>query len=170
MRKLSLKRQRFISEYLTTGNATKAVLKAYPNVSYNSARTMGSRELTKDDTINRMQEIVESGTDSGDAKWIIAKLKQNAIESGSNEIRQYSASNQALKILADFMTPQTEVSSDQNIGSLENIYLSESELKKLLEIIDLVGVSALATFIRREMDSIEVIDGEFSEPKSDREI
>ena len=170
MRKLSLKRQRFISEYLTTGNATKAVLKAYPNVSYNSARTMGSRELTKDDTINRMQEIVESGTDaSKDAKWIISKLKQNAIESGSNEIRQYSASNQALKILADFMTPQTE-QTDQNIGSLDSVALTESELKKLLEIIDLVGVAALASFIRREMNSIEVIDGEFSETKSDREI
>ena len=169
MRKLSLKRQRFISEYLTTGNATKAVLKAYPNVSYNSARTMGSRELTKDDTINRMQEIVESGSDSSDAKWIISKLKQNAIESGSNEIRQYSASNQALKILADFMTPQTE-QTDQNIGSLDSVALTEVELKKLLEIIDLVGVAALASFIRREMDSIEVIDGEFSETKSDREI
>ena len=169
MRKLSLKRQRFISEYLTTGNATKAVLKAYPNVSYNSARTMGSRELTKDDTINRMQEIVESGSDSSDAKWIISKLKQNAIESGSNEVRQYSASNQALKILADFMTPQTE-QTDQNIGSLDSVALTEVELKKLLEIIDLVGVAALASFIRREMDSVEVIDGEFSEAKSDREI
>ena len=103
-------------------------------------------------------------------EWIVDKLKSNAIESGSNEIRQYSASNQALRILAEFLTPQQTEQTERNVGSLDSVSLTESELKKLLEIIDLVGVAALASFIRREMNSIEVIDGEFSEAKSDQEI
>ena len=161
---LSLKQSKFVNYYLESGNAKDSAVKS--GYSEKSAYAIGSENLTKPLIKEHINNSLASRVSP---EWIVDKLKSNAIESGSNEIRQYSASNQALKILADFMTPQTE-QTEQNIGSLENIYLSESELKKLLEIIDLVGVAALASFIRREMDNVEVIDGEFSEAKSDREI
>ena len=161
---LSLKQSKFVNYYLESGNAKDSAVKS--GYSEKSAYAIGSENLTKPLIKEHINNSLASRVSP---EWIVDKLKSNAIESGSNEIRQYSASNQALKILADFMTPQTE-QTDQNIGSLNSVSLTESELKKLLEIIDLVGVSALATFIRREMDSVEVIDGEFSEAKSDREI
>jgi len=161
---LSLKQSKFVNYYLESGNAKDSAVKS--GYSEKSAYAIGSENLTKPLIKEHINNSLASRVSP---EWIVDKLKSNAIESGSNEIRQYSASNQALKILADFMTPQTE-QTDQNIGSLDSVALTESELKKLLEIIDLVGVSALASFIRREMDSIEVIDGEFSEAKIDREI
>ena len=161
---LSLKQSKFVNYYLESGNAKDSAVKS--GYSEKSAYAIGSENLTKPLIKEHINNSLASRVSP---EWIVDKLKSNAIESGSNEIRQYSASNQALKILADFMTPQTE-QTDQNIGSLDSVSLTESELKKLLEIIDLVGVSALASFIRREMDSVEVIDGEFSEAKSDREI
>ena len=161
---LSLKQSKFVNYYLESGNAKDSAVKS--GYSEKSAYAIGSENLTKPLIKEHINNSLASRVSP---EWIVDKLKSNAIESGSNEVRQYSASNQALKILADFMTPQTE-QTDQNIGSLDSVALTESELKKLLEIIDLVGVAALASFIRREMDSIEVIDGEFSETKSDREI
>ena len=161
---LSLKQSKFVNYYLESGNAKDSAVKS--GYSEKSAYAIGSENLTKPLIKEHINNSLASRVSP---EWIVDKLKSNAIESGSNEIRQYSASNQALKILADFMTPQTE-QTDQNIGSLDSVSLTEVELKKLLEIIDLVGVTALATFIRREMDSVEVIDGEFSEAKSDREI
>jgi len=161
---LSLKQSKFVNYYLESGNAKDSAVKS--GYSEKSAYAIGSENLTKPLIKEHINNSLASRVSP---EWIVDKLKSNAIESGSNEIRQYSASNQALKILADFMTPQTE-QTDQNIGSLDSVALTESELKKLLEIIDLVGVAALASFIRREMDSIEVIDGEFSETKIDREI
>ena len=161
---LSLKQSKFVNYYLESGNAKDSAVKS--GYSEKSAYAIGSENLTKPLIKEHINNSLASRVSP---EWIVDKLKSNAIESGSNEIRQYSASNQALKILADFMTPQTE-QTDQNIGSLDSVALTESELKKLLEIIDLVGVSALASFIRREMDNVEVIDGEFSEAKSDREI
>ena len=161
---LSLKQSKFVNYYLESGNAKDSAGKS--GYSEKSAYAIGSENLTKPLIKEHINNSLASRVSP---EWIVDKLKSNAIESGSNEIRQYSASNQALKILADFMTPQTE-QTDQNIGSLDSVSLTEVELKKLLEIIDLVGVTALATFIRREMDSVEVIDGEFSEAKSDREI
>ena len=160
----SLKQSKFENYYLESGNAKDSAVKS--GYSEKSAYAIGSENLTKPLIKEHINNSLASRVSP---EWIVDKLKSNAIESGSNEIRQYSASNQALKILADFMTPQTE-QTDQNIGSLDSVSLKEVELKKLLEIIDLVGVTALATFIRREMDSVEVIDGEFSEAKSDREI
>ena len=161
---LSLKQSKFVNYYLESGNAKDSAVKS--GYSEKSAYAIGSENLTKPLIKEHINNSLASRVSP---EWIVDKLKSNAIESGSNEIRQYSASNQALKILADFMTPQTE-QTDQNIGSLDSVSLTEVELKKLLEIIDLVGGTALATFIRREMDSVEVIDGEFSEAKSDREI
>jgi len=161
---LSLKQSKFVNYYLESGNAKDSAVKS--GYSEKSAYAIGSENLTKPLIKEHINNSLASRVSP---EWIVDKLKSNAIESGSNEIRQYSASNQALKILADFMTPQTE-QTERNVGSLDSVALTESELKKLLEIIDLVGVAALASFIRREMDSIEVIDGEFSETKSDREI
>ena len=161
---LSLKQSKFVNYYLESGNAKDSAVKS--GYSKKSAYAIGSENLTKPLIKEHINNSLASRVSP---EWIVDKLKSNAIESGSNEVRQYSASNQALKILADFMTPQTE-QTERNVGSLDSVALTESELKKLLEIIDLVGVAALASFIRREMDSIEVIDGEFSEAKIDREI
>jgi len=161
---LSLKQSKFVNYYLESGNAKDSAVKS--GYSEKSAYAIGSENLTKPLIKEHINNSLASRVSP---EWIVDKLKSNAIESGSNEVRQYSASNQALKILADFMTPQTE-QTERNVGSLDSVALTEVELKKLLEIIDLVGVAALASFIRREMDNVEVIDGEFSEAKSDREI
>ena len=46
--KLTLKQRQFANEYIANrGNATKAVLKAYDTDNYNTARVMGSENLTK---------------------------------------------------------------------------------------------------------------------------
>lgn len=44
---LRLEHERFVTEYLKTGNATEAYLTAYPGTKANSAATLGSRLLKK---------------------------------------------------------------------------------------------------------------------------
>ena len=54
-----LKHKIFVAEYLKTHNATKSVLKAYPNHNYNSARSTGSRLLAKDSIHKSIDQHLE---------------------------------------------------------------------------------------------------------------
>lgn len=63
-RKLTLKQQRFIEEYLKTQNATKAVQKVYNVKSYGVARSIGSENLTKPNVIEELRAAQSIARDS----------------------------------------------------------------------------------------------------------
>ena len=57
--KLTLKQRQFANEYIANrGNATKAVLKAYDTDNYNTARVMGSENLTKPNICAYIEELL----------------------------------------------------------------------------------------------------------------
>ena len=59
MPNLTLKQQRWLKEYIDTGNATKAALKAY-QCNYNSARVIGHQNLAKLSISNQLQDWLDS--------------------------------------------------------------------------------------------------------------
>lgn len=60
MRRLTLKQQTFVREYLANGgNGTQAVLEAYPNAGP-AARIMASENLTKPNIKSEIQQALES--------------------------------------------------------------------------------------------------------------
>lgn len=59
----------FVQNYLVDGNATQAYLKAYPNVTYETAVVNGSRLLTN----AKVKEAIEAGKQELKEKMLITK-------------------------------------------------------------------------------------------------
>ena len=67
--KLTIKQQRFADEYIISGNATEAYLKAYPSVKKETtARANSSRLLTNANIISYLQEREKEINDKAIAK------------------------------------------------------------------------------------------------------
>ena len=47
MKKLTKKQQKFVEEYLNTGNGVQSAIKAYDPTTYNAAKAIASENLTK---------------------------------------------------------------------------------------------------------------------------
>ena len=80
--KLTLKQQKFVAEYLKTGNATEAVRQAgYQCKSDKSARMQGSRLLTNDNVRGAIKEAKAKVMDEAivDAAFVLNGLKQVAL-------------------------------------------------------------------------------------------
>jgi phage terminase small subunit len=59
-KRLTLKQERFIAEYIKDGNATRAVRQAYPNIKTENARwQMAHRLVRNSKVLERMAEISE---------------------------------------------------------------------------------------------------------------
>jgi len=95
-RKLTLKQQRFVKEYIQDGNATKAVRESYPNVKTEGARrVMGSKLVTNGNVQATIQEVLDKAGLT--AEFIVGELK-GIIKDGEN-----SEKNKALRTAAEIM-------------------------------------------------------------------
>jgi len=95
-KKLTLKQERFVTEYLKDGNATRAVREAYPNTkSEGGRRAMGSKLLTNTNVKRRIQEVLDQ---SGLTPELIVRELKGLIE-GSDK----SQKNKAIRTAAEIM-------------------------------------------------------------------
>jgi phage terminase small subunit len=95
-KRLTLKQERFVQEYIKDGNATRAVQVAYPNIkTYGGQRAMGSILLTKDNIHERLLEALNNGNVT--PEYVIKGLKEIA-ETGSK-----SEKSRALRTIAEIM-------------------------------------------------------------------
>ena len=143
--KLSIKQERFIQEYLKTGNATQSIIKAYPDVTYDSARMMGSRALTTDNIKSRIDDVLDS--QGVNAAFIIRELKQSNQDARND--KQHSASIKAIKLLADFVGITNESKTVERLESTTNqaINLSESQALQLMAIHDAIGLEGIRQLV-----------------------
>ena len=143
--KLSIKQERFIQEYLKTGNSTQSIIKAYPDVTYDSARMMGSRALTTDNIKSRIDDVLDS--QGVNAAFIIRELKQSNQDARND--KQHSASIKAIKLLADFVGITNESKTVERLDSTTNqaINLSESQALQLMAIHDAIGLDGIRQLV-----------------------
>jgi len=95
-RKLTLKQERFVREYIKSTNATKAVQSAYPNIkTYGGQRTMASKLVTNGNVQERIQEVLdEAGLTP---ELIVTELKE--LITGDDKTEK----NKALRTAAEIM-------------------------------------------------------------------
>ena len=143
--KLSIKQERFIQEYLKTGNATQSIIKAYPNANYDSARMMASENLAKPSIKSRIDDVLAS--QGVNAAFIIRELKQSNQDARND--KQHSASIKAIKLLADFVGITNESKTVERLDSTTNqaINLSESQALQLMAIHDAIGLDGIRQLV-----------------------
>ncbi len=95
-KKLTLKQERFVKEYVKSTNATKAVQSAYPNIkTYGGQRTMASKLVTNGNVQERIQEVLdEAGLTP---ELIVTELKE--LITGDDKTEK----NKALRTAAEIM-------------------------------------------------------------------
>jgi len=115
-----LKREAFAQEYVKTLNATKAMQKINPGIKDNTAKNEGYRMMTKEDTRERIMQIMR---DKGLDEELINKRLKHWIEQDRSPSTSLGAIQEANKILDIY--PK---SIDIHMHAHKN--LSDDELKE----------------------------------------
>ena len=114
MSKLTIKQKRFVDEYIISGNATDAAIKA--GYSKRTAKSIGAENLTKPDIVNALRE------------------KEREIQSKKiakqEEVLEYLTS-----ILRNEQTQQTLIGVGKGVQAITDIELSAADKIKAAELI-----------------------------------
>lgn len=114
MSKLTIKQKRFVDEYIISGNATDAAIKA--GYSKKTAKSIGAENLTKPDIVNALRE------------------KEREIQSKKiakqEEVLEYLTS-----ILRNEQTQQTLIGVGKGVQAITDIELSAADKIKAAELI-----------------------------------
>ena len=114
MSKLTIKQKRFVDEYIISGNATDAAIKA--GYSKRTAKSIGAENLTKPDIVNALRE------------------KEREIQSKKiakqEEVLEYLTS-----ILRNEQTQQTLIGIGKGVQAITDIELSAADKIKAAELI-----------------------------------
>jgi hypothetical protein len=142
-KKLTIKQKKFIDEYVANnGNGTQAIIKAYPNVTYDSARMMASDNLSKPNIQDALHEsMISNGVD---VPWIIDKLKSQIAQSSQD--KQHGSAIKGTKLLADFLGLTHEARNVDRLANNEvrqTNNLTEAECMVLLAIHDQIGMQGM---------------------------
>lgn len=116
---LSRSEERFCNEYALTSNATQSYLKANPNVTYDTAKTLGSRLFTKVYISERIAQIKEADA----VQW--NQTKDGTIKDLINTAEEAKAAGQfsayaklremVIKIVGFYEPEKIDVRSQQTI-------------------------------------------------------
>jgi len=133
-KRLTLKQERFMKEYIKDGNATRAVQAAYPNIkTYGGQRAMGSILLTKDNIHDRLLEALNN--DEVTPEFVIKGLKAIAVNGSKTEkTRALRTIAEILGLIGRSQMMATQVNIGQQISDEEqkilNKYISSEELNR----------------------------------------
>lgn len=129
-RKLTLKQERFVKEYIKGGNATRAVQEAYPNIkTYGGQRTMASKLVSNGNVQERIQEVLsEAGLTP---ELIVKELKGLIIADDKTE------KNKALRTACELLglighggvLAQINIDNNFNIPEEERLFRLDRLLK-----------------------------------------
>lgn len=93
----TLKQQRFVNEYLETGNATEAAMRAYNPQSRATARVIGSENLTKPNIRDLIDNtLIEEGLTVG---LVIRALVEDIQSKPANRIHELLLASKILGLL-----------------------------------------------------------------------
>lgn len=129
---LSQKQEDFVFEYLKSGNATEAAIKA--GYSKKTARFVGCENLTKPNIVaeinRRRQKVIEKH--NIDVDWLINQLKEN--HEIARELCEISNSNKALELIGRTKVVsafEKEVQAEVNIHQSKDVKDLKDELKRI---------------------------------------
>lgn len=117
-KKLTLKQERFVQEYVKDGNATKAVRIAYPNIKTEGARrVMGHHLVTNNNVQQWLQEVLDK--EGLTIELIVGELK--GLISGEDTSEKNRAIRTALEILGligkgGIIATQVNIMDKPNVG------------------------------------------------------
>lgn len=114
MSKLTIKQKRFVDEYIISGNATDAAIKA--GYSKRTAKSIGAENLTKPDIVNALREREKEIQSKKIAK--------------QEEVLEYLTS-----ILRNEQTQQTLIGVGKGVQAITDIELSAADKIKAAELI-----------------------------------
>lgn len=122
--RLTLRQERFVLEYIATGNATEAArLAGYANPNMHSARMMVNDRIVK--AVEARRSIVIEDLEAKVARYVAA-LEKEAEDSGNNESSRIRSLELLLKVAGGF-APVEQVHTTFSGGFLADIDLEEVE-------------------------------------------
>lgn len=123
-RRLTLRQERFVLEYIATGNATEAArLAGYANPNMHSARMIANDRIATE--IEARRSVVVEDLEAKIARYVEA-LEKEAQDSGNNESSRIRSLELLLKVAGGF-APQEQVISTFSGGFLADIDLTEPD-------------------------------------------
>ena len=124
--RLTLRQERFVLEYIATGNATEAArLAGYANPNMHSARMMVNDRIVK--AIETRRSVVVEDLEGKIARYVAA-LEREAEDGGNNESSRIRSLELLLKVAGGF-APTEQVHTTFSGGFLADIDLEEPELE-----------------------------------------
>lgn len=123
-RRLTLRQERFVLEYIATGNATEAArLAGYANPNMHSARMIANDRINAE--IQARRSVVVEDLEAKVARYVAA-LEKEAEDTGNNESSRIRSLELLLKVAGGF-APQEQVISTFSGGFLADIDLTEPD-------------------------------------------
>lgn len=123
-RRLTLRQERFVLEYIATGNATEAArLAGYANPNMHSARMIANDRIAAE--IEARRSVVVEDLEAKVARYVAA-LEKEAEDTGNNESSRIRSLELLLKVAGGF-APQEQVISTFSGGFLADIDLTEPD-------------------------------------------
>ena len=123
-RRLTLRQERFVLEYIASGNATEAArLAGYANPNMHSARMMANDRINAE--IEARRSVVVEDLEAKIARYVAA-LEKEAEDTGNNESSRIRSLELLLKVAGGF-APEKSVVSNFHGGFLADIDLEEPE-------------------------------------------
>ena len=123
-RRLTLRQERFVLEYIATGNATEAArLAGYANPNMHSARMIANDRIAAE--IEARRSVVVEDLEAKVARYVAA-LEKEAEDAGNNESSRIRSLELLLKVAGGF-APQEQVISTFSGGFLADIDLTEPD-------------------------------------------
>ena len=123
-RRLTLRQERFVLEYIATGNATEAArLAGYANPNMHSARMIANDRINEE--IQARRSVVVEDIEAKIARYVAA-LEKEAEDDGNNESSRIRSLELLLKVAGGF-APQEQVISTFSGGFLADIDLVEPD-------------------------------------------
>ena len=138
-RRLTLRQERFVLEYIATGNASEAArLAGYANPNMHSARMMANDRIKLE--IESRRRVVVEDLEAKIARYVASLEKESELV-GNNESSRIRALELLLKVAGGF-APEKTVVSNFHGGFLADIDLEEPDpddfvAENLLDINDL---------------------------------
>jgi len=123
--RLTLRQERFVLEYIATGNATEAArLAGYANPNMHSARMMVNDRIVR--AIEARRSVVIEDLEAKIARYVAA-LEKEAEDGKNNESSRIRSLELLLKVAGGF-APQEQVISTFSGGFLADIDLEEPDM------------------------------------------
>lgn len=140
---MKLNQEKFARAYAICGNATRSYLKANPNVSYDTARTEGSKLLAKPEIQEKIKEFKDF--DNSEDVLIVNELRERLRTFITNKFDDLEALR---KVLLDRIPVMAKYNSTELLNMARYNSLTIQDFAKLVELIGVLeGYGGIESYI-----------------------